>query len=351
MIYKPGKEILLNIFAGNIKVMKIPDIPIDEESRIDALESLEILDTLPEEKFDRITRLCCRVFDVPIALVSLVDNNRQWFKSCQGLDASETSRDISFCGHAILGNEVFVIPDTEKDARFSDNPLVLDDPHIRFYAGYPLQSVNGSNLGTLCIIDRKPREFTQQDIEALSDLGYIIEQEIITMQIATIDELTKISNRRGIASLMPHYLNFCKRQNTTASLIFIDLDNFKSINDKFGHAEGDYALSAFAEQMGNTFRQTDLLARLGGDEFVVLFSDTKKHTAIDVMDKFSVALKHYNQQAERGYDLSFSYGVVQFDPGKHDSIEALISEGDTLMYQHKKQKKSKDVERLLTTHY
>lgn len=331
--------------------MKIPDLPIDEESRIDALESLEILDTLPEEKFDRITRLCCRVFDVPIALVSLVDSNRQWFKSCQGLDVSETSRDISFCGHAIIGSDVFVIPDTKKDIRFSDNPLVLNDPHIRFYAGYPLQSVNGSNLGTLCIIDRKPRDFTQKDIEALSDLGYIIEQEIITMQLATIDELTKISNRRGIMSLMPHYINFCKRQNTTASLIFVDLDNFKSINDKYGHAEGDHALTAFADQMSNTFRQTDLLARFGGDEFIVLFSDTEKRTAIDVMDKFSDALKHYNQQTKRGYDLTFSYGVVQFDPEKHDGIESLINEGDALMYQHKKQRKNNELKRQLSANY
>lgn len=319
--------------------MKIPAAPIDEVSRIDALESLEILDTLPEEKFDRVARLCCRVFDVPIALVSLVDSNRQWFKSCQGLDVRETSRDISFCGHAILGNEVFVIPDTTKDARFVDNPLVLNDPHIRFYAGYPLQSLNGSNLGTLCIIGREAKEFTQKDIEALSDLGYIIEQEIITMQLAMMDELTNISNRRGTMSLMPHYLNFCTRQNTTASLIFIDLDNFKLINDRFGHAEGDHALSVFTELMSNTFRRTDLLARVGGDEFIILFSDTEKHTAIEIMDKFSDALGHYNQQTNRGYELAFSYGVVQYDPEKHDGVEALINAGDTLMYQHKKQRK------------
>lgn len=330
--------------------MKIPAIPIDEVSRIDALESLEILDTLPEEKFDRITRLCCRVFDVPIALVSLVDSDRQWFKSCQGLDMRETSRDISFCGHAILGSEVFVIPDTAKDARFSDNPLVTHDPHFRFYAGYPLQSLNGSNLGTLCIIGREPKEFTQKDIDALSDLGYIIEQEIISMQLAMMDELTKISNRRGIMSLMPHYLNFCKRQNTTASLIYIDLDNFKFINDRFGHAEGDHALSAFTEQMSNTFRQTDLLARFGGDEFIALFSDTEKNTAIDIMNKFSDALSHYSQQTNRGYELAFSYGVVQFDPEKHDGAEALINAGDALILQHKKQSKGNSVASRYSVH-
>ncbi len=121
--------------------MKAPDIPQDEQARIKALRSLNVLDTPSEERFDRLTRLAKRMFDVPIALVSLVDENRQWFKSCIGLDVSETPRDISFCGHAILGSEVFIIPDTKKDERFTDNPLVLNDPHIRFYAGCPLRYI------------------------------------------------------------------------------------------------------------------------------------------------------------------------------------------------------------------
>lgn len=244
--------------------MKIPEKPSNEAERLDTLSSLNILDTLPDAKFDRITRLCQRLFDVPIALISLVDENRQWFKSCQGLGVSETSRDISFCGHAILGSDIFVIKDASKDLRFADNPLVTDDPNIRFYAGYPLKSINGSKLGTLCIIDTVARDFTEKDSEALSDLGEMVEQEINSLQLATLDELTKISNRRGFLSLAPHYLNFCKRQRTISSLVFIDLDKFKYINDTYGHAEGDRALTAFTEQMTLCFRQTDLLARLGG---------------------------------------------------------------------------------------
>ncbi|MDO9199841.1 MAG: GAF domain-containing protein, partial [Hydrogenophaga sp.] len=133
--------------------MKPPDRPIDEKLRLQTLQSLHILNTHAEERFDRLTRMAKRIFGVPIALVSLVDANRQWFKSCIGLDASETPRDISFCGHAILGSEVFVIPDTAADPRFSDNPLVTGYPHIRFYAGCPLVAANGQKLGTLCVID------------------------------------------------------------------------------------------------------------------------------------------------------------------------------------------------------
>ena len=145
--------------------MKKPDTPKNEKSRLYALRSLNVLDTPTEERFERLTRLAKRMFDVPIALVTLVDENRQWFKSHVGLNMTETPRDISFCGHAILGNDIFIIPDTIKDERFSDNPLVLNKPYIRFYAGCPLRYLDGSILGTLCIIDTKPRDLNAEDLD------------------------------------------------------------------------------------------------------------------------------------------------------------------------------------------
>ena len=153
-----------------------PAIPPDEAQRIATLAGLNILGTSPEEGFDRITRIARHAFDVPIALVSLVDANRQWFKSCQGIDATGTPQNISFCGHAILGSEVFVVPDALLDPRFAGNPLVTGAPHIRFYAGQPLKANNGSALGTL--IDRKPRLLSQPDLECLRDLGSLAENEL-----------------------------------------------------------------------------------------------------------------------------------------------------------------------------
>ena len=320
--------------------MKAPEIPDNEESRLATLRSLAVLDTQPEERFDRLTRMCKRLFDVPIALVSLVDENRQWFKSCVGLSASETPRDISFCGHAILGSDIFVIPDAAKDERFADNPLVVEEPHIRFYAGCPLTSSNGSKLGTLCIIDRKPRQLTAEDLETLEDLATMVERELEAVQLATLDELTKISNRRGFLALAQHSLSLCVRQAIPASLAFIDLNNFKPVNDRFGHAEGDRALGAFSEQMKIAFRETDLFARLGGDEFVVLFSNSSLESAEKAIRRFVGLLDDYNKQASRGYDLAFSYGIVEFDPRRHDSIEALLSEGDALMYGYKQQQQA-----------
>ncbi len=315
-----------------------PAIPIDEKARLKSLRSLNVLDTLPEERFDRLTRMAQRIFAVPIALVSLVDENRQWFKSCAGLSVSETPRDISFCGHTILGDEVFIIPDAQKDIRFADNPLVTNEPKIRFYAGCPIKAPDGRKLGTLCIIDQIPRSFNEEDIETIKDLSSMVEHELAALNMAIIDELTHISNRRGFMMLAGHSLNLCVRQTMPASLVFLDLNGFKQINDQFGHDEGDKALVTFAELIKNKLRGSDLVARLGGDEFVILLTDATKRLADEVINKLRNALDEYNLKANSGYSISFSYGIVQFCVDKHKTVEALLAESDSLMYKNKNDK-------------
>ena len=319
--------------------MKPPDIPEDEPLRLDTLRSLTILDTPPEERFDRLTRMANRLFDVPIALVSLVDENRQWFKSCVGLDVSETPRSVSFCGHAILGDRIFIIEDATQDPRFADNPLVVGEPHVRFYAGCPLRDVEGHKLGTLCIIDREPRTLSGEDCDILEDLAAMVERELAAMQLATIDELTKIANRRGFLMVAQSSLRLCQREDIPAALVFFDLDDFKKINDRFGHQEGDLALVNFADQMTKTFRDSDMIARLGGDEFVVLLTNSAMEEAEDVVARFTAALDAHNNQADSGYDIRFSHGVVAYDPQKHKSVADLLADGDTLMYQIKQAKR------------
>jgi diguanylate cyclase (GGDEF)-like protein len=315
--------------------MQEPKLPDNEAERLRTLRSLNILDTKPEERFDNITLLTQRVFKVPIALVSIVDESRQWFKSCIGLPVSETGRDISFCGHTILNDTAFVIPDTLKDSRFSDNPLVLSDPKIRFYAGYPIKAPNGSKLGTLCIIDREPREFSDTDITVLGDFAALVEREISVSYLASIDELTGISNRRGFMTLAQHELNRCKRDNSPASLIFFDLNKFKEINDTFGHAEGDKALIEFVTTIKNVLRDSDIFGRIGGDEFVLLLSNTTELQAKDVLTRCQNLLDNYNLKMDRDYTISFSHGMVNLNPIQHDSIENILLEADSLMYQNK----------------
>jgi CheY-like chemotaxis protein len=153
-------------------------IPKDEEQRLASLRALRILDTEPEDRFDRITRLASAVFDAPIALISLVDENRQWFKSCYGLDAKETSRDAAFCAYVVYNREPMIVPDTFQDERFADNPLVINEPRIRFYAGCPLILDDGACIGTLCVIDTRPRPQEVCDVTRLRDLADLAVQEI-----------------------------------------------------------------------------------------------------------------------------------------------------------------------------
>jgi len=148
--------------------------PANEGGRVASLEKYAILDTDPEQSFDDLTLLASFICKTPIALISLVDEDRQWFKSRVGLDAKETSRDIAFCSTAILQSDVFVVPDALKDDRFRDNPLVVSDPHIRFYAGAPLINEDGYALGTLCVVDRAPRELAPDQKEALKALSRLV---------------------------------------------------------------------------------------------------------------------------------------------------------------------------------
>jgi diguanylate cyclase len=153
-------------------------LPVNEADRLRALERYQVLDTPREESFDRLARMAARVFGVPMALVSLVDQSRQWWKACVGLDGSGTGRDEAFCAHAILSTEPLIVGDALEDPRFRDNPLVTGAPHIRFYAGAPLTSPDGFNLGTICIIDSRPRQLTPDQRATLVDLAQVVLDEL-----------------------------------------------------------------------------------------------------------------------------------------------------------------------------
>jgi len=314
--------------------MQAPLTPENEAERLSSLQGLNVLDTPAEERFDRVTRLAKSLFNVPIALVSLVDENRQWFKSCLGVDATETSREISFCGHAILQDSVFVINNALLDARFADNPLVTDPPNIRFYAGYPLTNYDGHNMGTLCIIDDKTRDFSSADIALLSDLGMLAQQELQAIQLATIDELTQISNRRGFIVLAEHSLAMDNRLDHRATLLFFDLNKFKQINDKFGHQKGDAVLRYFADCMLMSFRDSDVIGRLGGDEFVVLLSNHEEDDVAAALKRFAMNLDEINGFASTDYDIEYSVGVLNIED-LSTPLDELLHKADELMYKNK----------------
>lgn len=158
--------------------MKAPLYPSNEAARLKALRDLLILDTRPERRFDLVTAYCRSRFRADIALISLVDADRQWFKSACGIDARETPREISFCGHAILRDEVMVVRDATQDERFHDNPLVTGPPFIRFYAAAPLKLSSGHAIGTLCLICSQPRRLDSEEQEHLQLLAHMLSMEL-----------------------------------------------------------------------------------------------------------------------------------------------------------------------------
>ncbi|WP_318356873.1 sensor domain-containing diguanylate cyclase [Enterobacter sp.] len=312
--------------------MKTPDIPANEPQRLASLYESGLLDTGAQERFDRLTRLAKRMFGVPIALVSLVDANRLHFKSCDGLEPGPVDRDISFCGHAILRDTPLVVNDAEKDPTFSDNPLVVGEPYLRFYAGYPLRLPDGASVGSFCLIDRQPRAFSESETAVLKDFAAIVEDEFAVISSTTTDELTGLFNRRGFHNLGKFAITAARRRAEPLTLAWLDLDRFKQINDTWGHEEGDHALRALADLLRATFREADLLVRYGGDEFAVLFSDTDEKGAWVAMDHLADQAKAWNKTSQKPWKLAFSWGVSEYNHDNGDDIKSWMKTADERMY-------------------
>lgn len=176
-------------------------LPPNETARLEALRELDIVDTLPETDYDDLTRLASIICDTPIVLVSLIDKDRQWFKSRRGLDAIQTPREQAFCAHAILQNDLFVVPDATLDLRFSDNPLVTGGPQIRFYAGAPLTTPEGLNMGTLCVIDRTPRVLTGAQKDALVVLSRQVVAQLMLRRLVR-EQRRELEERRRVEAAL-----------------------------------------------------------------------------------------------------------------------------------------------------
>lgn len=309
-----------------------PPLP-DELRRLGTLHALGLLDTPAEERFDRITRMAQRLFDAPTALISLVDEHRQWFKSRQGFEAAETPRNVSFCGHAIHGDDPMVVFDATDDPRFVDNPLVVQDPGIRFYAGCPIAAPDGSKLGTLCVIGQEPRSFSDSDIALLRDLADIVENEIAAVDTAITDALTGLTNRRGFQLIAEKVLGICGRRALPAVLVYADLDNLKPLNDEFGHEAGDRAIVEAAKLLASAFRSSDVVARIGGDEFATLLSATDDPGR--PLERLGHFIAERNHGVPEGQALSMSVGTAVFDPKRPLGNDELARMADEAMYREK----------------
>jgi diguanylate cyclase (GGDEF)-like protein len=309
-----------------------PPTPSDETRRLEALRRLKLLDTPPEERFDRVTRLAKQVFSTPIALVSLVDADRQWFKSAQGLDAPETPRNISFCGHAILDDKIMIVNDASEDQRFCDNPLVCDDPNIRFYAGYPLSAPDGSRVGTLCVIDRVPREITAEQAQLLRELGRMVEEELVSADLATSDPVTSLSNRNGFLVIAEHLLSMCVRTEQPATMLLVHFQNLQEIDDQVGRDAGDAAAVQLAHHLLSTFRNSDLVARLASDLFTVLLAGTDLDGVDAVRRRFNEEIGDQNRDADNHCEFRLDVDAIAFKPDRHVNAEGLLREAESRIF-------------------
>jgi diguanylate cyclase (GGDEF)-like protein len=307
----------------------------DDANRVRALRSLQVLDTAPEERFARITRLAQALFGTPMVGVNLVDAERVWSKARIGLGQAESPRDTSFCGHVVHDAAPLVVEDAAQDPRFHDNPNVTGEPGVRFYAGHPIHAM-GHLVGSLCVVDTRPRKLSAAERSHLADLAALVERELAGAESATTDSLTGLLNRRGFELVAQQCLNHVEREREAACLLFIDLDGFKQINDTLGHDQGDEALRQFAHCLTQTFRVSDVVARLGGDEFVVLLSAAGLGDIPPALARLQRHVDIANRSQGVAWQLRYSAGSsVVVSPGPVGLREAL-QHADQQMYERKR---------------
>jgi diguanylate cyclase (GGDEF)-like protein len=311
--------------------------PLGESKRLEMLARYRILDTAAEQSYDDMTMLASAVCGTPIALISLVDHDRQWFKSRVGLDAYETSRGISFCAHAILQpDQLFIVPDATSDSRFAGSPLVTGSPNIRFYAGAPLVTKEGAALGTICVIDRYPRELTAMQQRSLQSLARTVVLQLELRELVAnleeetlTDTLTGLWNRRAFNRRLREEWVRHSRSGQQLSLLMIDIDGFKDYNDKFGHQEGDQALVQTASLLSETLRENDFLVRHGGEEFAILLSETDQQQATLVAERLRLSISAASWPLRQ---VTVCIGVASVSATPHLDRNLLMARADQALY-------------------
>ena len=361
--------------------------PDHATERLDELRRYQILDTESELAYDDLVQLASYICETPIALISLVDADRQWFKARVGLETQETPIEQSFCAHAIAHSGLFIVPDAQADPRFAHNELVTGDPRIRFYAGAPLTTSQGYALGTICVIDVEPRELAPAQLQALEALS---RQTIAQMELklrvtelkkskealgvahdglerrvaertaeleqanrglqaeiarrkaaesslqfqATHDELTGLANRSLLYEHLRRSMNECPPDQSLA-LLLLDLDRFKEINDAFGHGYGDDVLRRLSPRLRKALGEAALIARLGGDEFAVVLKDTDEADALRMAGRVVECLARPMEVEGHRLDVRASIGIALY-PNHGLDPASLLQRADVAMYAAKR---------------
>ena len=315
----------------------------DEQQRLAALYKFGILDTLPEPQFDRLVALAAQFFEMPMASVTFVDEHRQWFKARIGVEASEDPRSSSFCSVAIAQEGVMVVPDAAQDPRVKTFANVTGEPHLRFYAGAPLITSDGHKLGTFCVLDQRPREFSAAQEALLESFAAMAMDELNLRRavqdlgtMALHDGLTGLPNRAHFRQLMAQA---CRRADHSGEKVVVglmDLNRFKLVNDTLGHASGDELLQQVALRLKHAVATSDVVARMSGDEFTLLLTDVRSAgDAANVMERIQRAFEEPFKLRGQEIFVQGSIGLSSYPNNTHNP-EQLLNQADAAMYRIKR---------------
>lgn len=323
--------------------MSVAPLPANEAERQKALESYGLIGAQAEPVYEHLIKLAAEICNTPMAMISLIDRNRQWFYARYGIDIEETDRVHALCSHSILKPGLTEVRDAREDSRFAGSPLVTQFPHIRFYAAQPIKTAEGFCIGTVCVAGREPTglfEFQRVSLKRLAQVVALLfdsrkgrlESERRLTHLATHDNLTMLPNRALGLDRLKRAVARAHRYHTKAALLFIDLDKFKEVNDDFGHPGGDALLIEVAKRLLAEIRETDSAARWGGDEFLVVLSD------IDDAEKAESKRQALKARLDEPYivsgetvHISASVGLALY-PAHGEDPAALLSHADAAMY-------------------
>lgn len=325
-----------------------------EEQRLQSLQKIRLLDTPIEERFERMTRMVCRLMDVPVALFNLIDDKRQFYKSAQGLTATNAPLEGAFCPHAFHEADMLLVPDATKDQRFFDNPFVTGELlDVKFYAGCAVKTPDGMPVGTLCAIDMKPRQMTEEQLAALRDIAAMVETElkVAFMQyekqemeseleqatrLAMIDPLTRLWNRAGMEALLNKEWTEARRYKRPTTLVMCDIDHFKNLNDTYGHDVGDDVIRNISKKLLEGLRTEDHVCRIGGEEFLLILPNCPTENAVSTLQRIQqlIAAAKLSETALAS-PVTMSFGLATTIPTLDDAPGASIKKADVALYEAK----------------
>jgi diguanylate cyclase (GGDEF)-like protein len=331
--------------------MTAAPLPPDESLRQQTLNAMAILDTPAEHYLDTLVRVAQRMFGVESALISLIDHDRQWFKARIGMAPSETPRNDSFCSHAILETSSLIVENALEDPRFRDIRLVTEWPKVRFYAGHSIR-IDRHAIGTLCLMDSRPRDFSDTERAQLEDMAMLAEGYLqlrsrdaqirkLSQSLdherrkALMDPLTQCWNRAGLEHFFSAKKEHANTSRKQLGVLYCDIDCFKSINDRYGHATGDQVLVECARRLRGAIREDDLLVRQGGEEFVVLVQVENVSELYAFADR--VRLKIASAPVSENstciqVTLSIGYAITHPD----ETLKEVVTRADQALYRAKR---------------